>query len=173
MQVNTATASESRDEFLQLLVTQLRHQDPLEPIKQEDFLSQLAQFSTLEGIEKLNTRFEDQLQLQEEVLNLQQLSQAAELVGRGITYRQEVLANDGETTLLGPPTRGVVDSISLEDGRFELHVGDSIVTMDQVIEIHPMASQGPLTLSQESKTTEDKDTEERTESIRRQLAYVA
>ncbi len=172
MQVNTVTASESRDEFLQLLVTQLRHQDPLEPIKQENFLSQLAQFSTLEGIEKLNRRFEDQLQLQEEVLNLQQLSQAAELVGRGITYQQSFLAGDGETALPGPPTLGVVESIGLQGGRLELHVGDTTVTMDQVLEIHPMASQGPL---QESKTTEDDNdaTEERTESIRKQLAFIS
>lgn len=170
MQVNTATASESRDEFLQLLVTQLRHQDPLEPIKQEDFLSQLAQFSTLEGIEKLNGRFEDQLLLQEEVLNLQQLSQAAEFVGRGITYREEVLSQDGETALLGPPTRGVVESVSLKDGQFELHVGDTTVTMNQVIEIHPMSSQEPLTTSQEFETTEED--EEKTESARKRLTFV-
>ena len=161
MQVNTVTASESRDEFLQLLVTQLRHQDPLEPIKQENFLSQLAQFSTLEGIEKLNGRFEDQLRLQEEVLNLQQLSQAAEFVGRGITFKQEVLSNDGETPLLGPPTFGVVESVSIKDGRLELHVGEETVTMEQVIEIHPMAAQGPLTISQESKS-EDTTVEEGT-----------
>ena len=74
MDVGSVTASESRDEFLQLLVTQLRHQDPLDPIKQENFLSQLAQFSTLEGIEKLNGRFEQQLAFQEESLNQQQLT---------------------------------------------------------------------------------------------------
>ena len=108
---SSSNSAEMQQQFLTLLTTQLRHQDPLEPIKQENFLSQLAQFSTLEGIEKLNGRFEDQLRLQEEVLNLQQLSQAAELVGRGITYHQDVISEDGEV-FSGPPTLGVVESPS-------------------------------------------------------------
>ncbi len=49
-----------KDEFLQLLVAQLKNQDPIEPIKNEAFLAQLATFSSLEqlvsikeGIDKL------------------------------------------------------------------------------------------------------------------------
>ena len=61
MEIATTTAASARDEFLNLLVTQLRNQDPLDPVKQEDFLSQLAQFSTLEGVENLNTNLSSQL----------------------------------------------------------------------------------------------------------------
>ena len=64
MQINSVSATEVRDDFMQLLVTQLRNQDPLEPVAQHEFLGQLAQFSTLEGIEKLNANFEDMLKLQ-------------------------------------------------------------------------------------------------------------
>jgi flagellar basal-body rod modification protein FlgD len=39
-----------RDAFLQLLVTQLRHQDPMKPKEDGEFLSQLAQFSSLEKL---------------------------------------------------------------------------------------------------------------------------
>lgn len=49
-----------KNEFLQLLVAQLKNQDPMEPVKNEDFLAQLATFSSLEqlvaireGIDKL------------------------------------------------------------------------------------------------------------------------
>jgi flagellar basal-body rod modification protein FlgD len=76
------SSNEVRDEFLQLLVAQLRHQDPLDPVKQEDFLSQLAQFSTLEGVEKLNVSFESLLQLQT-------LTGGAELIGRTVAYTDE------------------------------------------------------------------------------------
>lgn len=42
--------SVSKDEFLQLLVAQLKNQDPIEPVKNEAFLAQLATFSSLEQL---------------------------------------------------------------------------------------------------------------------------
>ena len=47
-----------RDAFLQLLITQLRHQDPLNPMDDRDFISQMAQFSALEQMTQLNQTFE-------------------------------------------------------------------------------------------------------------------
>ena len=47
-----------RDAFLQLLVTQLRHQDPLNPMDDRDFIAQMAQFSALEQMVQLNQTFE-------------------------------------------------------------------------------------------------------------------
>jgi len=73
---NAATAN--RD-FLHLLTVQLRNQDPFEPVKQENFIAQLAQFSTLEGVEKLNSSFTSMLRLQE-------LSQGIEIVGKQVDY---------------------------------------------------------------------------------------
>lgn len=43
-----------KDQFLQLLVTQLKHQDPLSPLKPEEFAAQLAQFSTVEQLSQIN-----------------------------------------------------------------------------------------------------------------------
>lgn len=43
-----------KDAFLNLLVTQMQHQDPLSPTKNEDFLAQMAQFSSLEQMQNLN-----------------------------------------------------------------------------------------------------------------------
>lgn len=44
--------------FLELMITQLENQDPLSPQENSDFIAQLAQFSSVEGIEKLNTSFD-------------------------------------------------------------------------------------------------------------------
>lgn len=46
-----------KDAFLKLLVTQLENQDPLNPTDNTEFVAQLAQFSSLEGIQNLNTSF--------------------------------------------------------------------------------------------------------------------
>lgn len=48
----------SKDTFLQLLVTQMKHQDPLEPMNNEQMLAQMAQFSTVEQLSNLNQSFE-------------------------------------------------------------------------------------------------------------------
>ena len=56
-----ATASRKQDamgqaDFLRLMTEQLKHQDPLKPMENSAFLGQLAQFSTVQGIESLNSR---------------------------------------------------------------------------------------------------------------------
>jgi flagellar basal-body rod modification protein FlgD len=51
----TANKELGKNEFLNLLVAQLNNQNPLEPQSNGEFIAQLAQFSQVEGIEKLNT----------------------------------------------------------------------------------------------------------------------
>jgi flagellar basal-body rod modification protein FlgD len=52
-QVGNATDALGRDAFLKLLVTQLQHQNPLEPQPDGEFLAQLAQFSSLESLQDI------------------------------------------------------------------------------------------------------------------------
>ncbi|KNF08817.1 flagellar basal body rod modification protein FlgD [Gottschalkia purinilytica] len=47
-----------KDAFLQILVTQLRNQDPLSPMEDKDFIAQMAQFSTLEQIQNLDSHLQ-------------------------------------------------------------------------------------------------------------------
>ncbi len=56
--VGTVDNELDRDAFLQLLVMQLQHQDPLEPTDNSEMIAQLAQFSSLEEMERLNTSFD-------------------------------------------------------------------------------------------------------------------
>ena len=46
-----------RDAFMKILVAQLKNQDPLNPIEDQDFIAQMAQFSVLEQIQSLNDGF--------------------------------------------------------------------------------------------------------------------
>lgn len=46
-----------QDAFLELMLTQLQHQDPLNPMESAEFLSQVAQFGTVNGITELNDSF--------------------------------------------------------------------------------------------------------------------
>jgi flagellar basal-body rod modification protein FlgD len=66
--------------FLTLLVTQLRNQDPLNPMDNAQMTSQLAQISTVDGIERLNATLQALMASSNET----EAVQAAELVGRGV-----------------------------------------------------------------------------------------
>lgn len=80
---DTAAASgteKDKMQFLTLLTTQLQNQDPMNPMENAELTSQLAQLSTVEGIEKLNTMMSQLLSAQESSDGLQ----AAALIGRGV-----------------------------------------------------------------------------------------
>lgn len=50
-----------KDDFLHMLITQLKHQDPMDPMKDQDFIAQLAQFSSLEQMQNMNDNLMDNL----------------------------------------------------------------------------------------------------------------
>ncbi|MGO1309571.1 MAG: flagellar hook assembly protein FlgD [Kluyvera intermedia] len=76
----TNSSSDLQSSFLTLLVAQLKNQDPTNPLQNNELTSQLAQISTLSGIEKLNTTLGS---ISGQIDNSQSL-QASSLVGRGV-----------------------------------------------------------------------------------------
>ncbi|THF65727.1 flagellar hook assembly protein FlgD [Pseudothauera nasutitermitis] len=117
-------AQEMQTRFLKLLTTQLQNQDPLNPMENAELTSQLAQLSTVEGIEKLNTMMGKLLAAQESTEALQ----SAALVGRGVLVegRGLVLTEAGAIggfELDGPADEVVLtitDASGLEVARLEL-----------------------------------------------------
>lgn len=82
-----SAADAGQDRFLKLLVTQLKNQDPLNPLANSELTSQLAQISTVQGIEKLNAT------LATLAVNFDtgQALQAANLVGRQVLVTGDAL----------------------------------------------------------------------------------
>lgn len=79
-QDSTQNKELGKDQFLNLLVAQLNNQNPLEPQGNGEFIAQLAQFSTVEGVEKLNSSMETILSGYQS----SQALQASSLVGRKV-----------------------------------------------------------------------------------------
>ncbi|HEX4872940.1 MAG TPA: flagellar hook assembly protein FlgD [Nevskiaceae bacterium] len=76
----TGQQSLGQAEFLKLMTTQLQHQDPFKPMESGEFLGQMAQFSTVSGIQELQKSFASL----SSSLQADQRLQAAGLVGRGV-----------------------------------------------------------------------------------------
>lgn len=79
--------------FLELMITQMNNQDPLSPQENTEFIAQLAQFSSVEGLERLNEQFES---FNGNFMSNQAL-QASSLVGRSVSVPTDttLLSNGG------------------------------------------------------------------------------
>ena len=103
----------AQDRFLKLLVTQLRNQDPLNPMDNAQITSQMAQISTVTGIDKLNTTLQS--------LASGQSLQAAAMIGHGVLAPGSALQlQNGRAqggVELGQPVDKLVVSISDASGQ--------------------------------------------------------
>jgi flagellar basal-body rod modification protein FlgD len=106
----------STADFLNLFIAQLQNQDPLNPTSSDQFLTQTAQFSQVQGITQLNQNIT-------QMMSLQQITQGADLIGKKVTYQ----AADGS----GSQT-GVVSGVSVVNGQAQLNIGSTNVALSQV-----------------------------------------
>jgi flagellar basal-body rod modification protein FlgD len=88
------------EDFMNLMVTELTHQDPFKPMENTELATQISQFATVSGIDELNNSFAD---LSSSLLSDQTL-QAANLVGRSV-----LIPSDIGYYATGSTLNGVVD----------------------------------------------------------------
>jgi flagellar basal-body rod modification protein FlgD len=102
-----------KDEFLKILIAQLKNQDPSDPLKDKDFIAQMAQFTSVEQLSNMST----------EMKNLRQtLGFASGLIGKQISWTISSDASKDPTL-----KSGVVESIIVKsDGQYALVKGEEI-----------------------------------------------
>ena len=113
---SAANTALSKMDFLTLLTTQLRYQDPTSPTDQEAFIGQISQMSMVESMEEMKASFGQMLKLQE-------ISQGVNLVGKNVEFFD---AESGELS------RGKVTEITMNQGKLSAVVGDRLVDINLI-----------------------------------------
>lgn len=90
---STASASLSMEDLLRVMLTELTYQDPLKPVENKDFIAQIAQFSSLDATQRLNSSIE-------RMLALQSASQSVGLLGKNVSATTNGSSVTGQVTAL-------------------------------------------------------------------------
>ncbi|WP_282941814.1 flagellar hook assembly protein FlgD [Paenibacillus sp. RC67] len=109
-----------KDQFLKILIAQLKNQDPSQPLQDKEFIAQMAQFTSVEQLTNMSNEMK---------LLRQSLGFASGLIGKSITWN--TTNEKGETV----PKTGVVDSIVVKDGAQFAVVDKEKIALDQVTQI--------------------------------------
>lgn len=115
-----------RMDYLNLLVAQLRNQDPLEPLDNNQMASQLTQLSQLEQLENQSQQLAAINATFQQALLGAQRNQAAAMIGKEVTFDSPQA--DGTTTT----ESGRVEGVEIADGQVWLRVGDYGVSLDAI-----------------------------------------
>ena len=110
------TSELGKDAFLQLLVAQMKYQDPLNPTSDTEYIAQLAQFSQLEQMQNLAATNEN--------------SQMFSMVGKEVCVSAE--NSDGTLSY----KQGVVDSVTMSGGKAYLMIDGSLYDSEHLVEVY-------------------------------------
>ena len=108
---NKSNQSLGKDDFLKLLVTQLQSQDPLNPMDDKEFIAQMAQFTSLEQMQNMNTSV--------------QITQATSFIGKQVTWDNDQ----------GVQQTGVVSAVRMISGEPKIVVGDQVLALTKVTSV--------------------------------------
>jgi flagellar basal-body rod modification protein FlgD len=107
-----------QDAFLKLLVAEMQHQDPMQPTDSAQMMAQLAQFSSVEQLNKVASSITS-------MQSSQTFSGAVALLGKSVTYTKD----DGSTAT------GTVGAVTANGGSPVLQVGSDSVSLANVTEV--------------------------------------
>jgi flagellar basal-body rod modification protein FlgD len=149
----SSTAAASEDRFMKLLVAQMKNQDPLNPLDNAEITSQLAQLSTVTGIDKLNTTLEAMMGSAQS----SQALQAASMIGRGVLAPGSTVNLSGGQARFGIELEAPADSatVTIRDssGRPVRQVslgpipaGSTLLTWDGLADAGVAAAEGTYAL---------------------------
>jgi flagellar basal-body rod modification protein FlgD len=99
-------------DFLKILVTQLGHQDPLKPMDNQEFVTQLAQFTALQQTQEMNDKLAS-------LLSVQAATQSIGLLGKTVDFVTPTGASSGVVSAIG---------FSAGEPRLSVRAGAALVT---------------------------------------------
>ena len=110
-----------KDEFLKILIAQIKNQDPMKPMEDKEFIAQMAQFTSVEQLMNM-AKSMDRL--------TQSIGISSTLIGKTIGWEVESTGN-------GNPVikSGIVDSISVKDGETFAVVDGEEITIGRIISV--------------------------------------
>ncbi|MCB1326167.1 MAG: endoflagellar hook capping protein [Spirochaetales bacterium] len=116
IEIRERAQSLGKDEFLKILIAQLSHQDPTQPMQDQEFIAQMAQFSSLEQMKNMS----DSMERMSEIQGLQSIN----IVGRYIV---------GKDSITGEQVMGRAEALFYgDDGETYFKVNDSAVVLSDV-----------------------------------------
>lgn len=115
-----------KDAFMKLLVSQLQNQDPMAPTDNQQFIAQLAQFSSLEQMQQLNENILGLAVLQQSNALMAQLTQSSALIGQQVKYIDP--STEQEQT-------GTVSQVKIKDGMATLLIDGEDIPLGNVTTI--------------------------------------
>jgi len=123
----TGATTVDKDAFMNLLVLQLKNQDPLNPMENEQMLAQLAQFSSLEQMQQINSSIQTNVAISESLHN----TMATSLIGKEVVAVGDTIRYDGDGPVsvtyamssLGDTTMRILDASGAEVYRVDLGEG--------------------------------------------------
>ena len=130
----------SMEDFLTLMVAQLKNQDFMNPVDDTQYVTQLAQISTMQQMEEMAYNAKS--------------TYVTSLVGKTVTAAKFLVAGDLKKT------EGVVNKVSLLDGKFVIYVEGESYGMDEIMEIRTEAPAKDGTEPPDSEGSGDGDGED-------------
>lgn len=126
----------SVDDFLQLMISQLKNQDFMNPVDDTQYITQLAQFTSMQ-------------QMQEMAYN-SKTTFLTSLVGKTVVAARMAVGGGVKRT------EGVVDKISFVNNEFKFSIGDQTFDVNQIMEVKP-EPKAPMQNAPESESDSDRE----------------
>jgi flagellar basal-body rod modification protein FlgD len=126
IKTNTKTTGKSngstlgKDDFLKILITQLKNQDPMQPLQDKEFIAQMAQFTSVEQLTNMATEMKALRQT---------LGFASGLIGKEVSW------SSSDSTGKQVVKSGVVDSITFKEGTQYANVKGEEISLDKLLKI--------------------------------------
>ncbi len=139
-----------KDDFLKILIAQLRNQDPLNPMEDREFVAQMAQFSALEQMMNMNKSIQTLAQAQLSA----SLVQHSELIGKKVTWMRVVDVDEYRQKI--EYVENVVKAVRLElDGQLRILLDDGRwISHEQLYEVSENEEQDGSEAPENDETSE-------------------